>query len=363
MAGNFFGSLFKFVTWGESHGPAIGAVIDGVPSGIPLCIERVQKSLDARKPGGERVSLRQEQDSVEILSGVYEGKTLGTPISILIHNRDVRSKDYDQFRDVFRPGHADYTYHKKYIHVDSRGGGRASARETAARVAVGSIAQQVLDALISPIIVVRAAVIKVGQDSAQTIDWSFVCRDRLFAANQESFSRWSSHLKKLKEEGDSVGALVAVEILNVPAGLGEPVYDKLNADLAKAMMSINAVKSVEIGDGALCVESKGSQNNDAWGQEGFLSNHAGGILGGVSTGQSIFLRVAFKPTSSIKKEQVALGADGDFYQISVGGRHDPCVGIRGVPVVEAMASIVLVDHFLRDQIFLLGRNYIQKNKD
>jgi chorismate synthase len=350
MAGSSFGTLFRFTTWGESHGPAIGTVIDGVPSLIPLAEEDIQFWLDRRKPGQSRFTTqRREPDRVEILSGVFEGRTTGTPISLLIRNEDQRSKDYGEIKSTYRPGHADFTYDLKYGIRDYRGGGRASARETACRVAAGAIARKILGEGVS----IRGYLVQMG---AEVIDRSrfddaaiesnpFWCPDPLAAG------RWESLLTEVRKAGSSVGAIVEIVASGAPAGLGEPVYDKLDADLAKALMSINAVKGVEIGAGMASAALRGEENADEIrsGNDGprFLSNQAGGILGGISTGQDIVVRFAVKPTSSILTPRRTITADGRETEVSTKGRHDPCVGIRAVPVGEAMVAIVLADHLLR----------------
>lgn len=327
MSSNTFGTLFRYTTWGESHGPAIGCVVDGVPSLLPLDEACIQKYLDLRKPGQQRnVSQRQEGDAVKILSGVFEGKTTGAPISLMIENEDARSKDYDENKDKYRPGHADYVYDAKYGIRDYRGGGRASARETACRVAAGAIARLILKD-----ISIEGRVVQVGPEKDP--------------------AKWEAFLDKTRKEGSSAGAIVEVVAKNVPAGLGAPVADKLDADIAKAMMSINAVKGVEIGAGFASALLSGEENADEMrmvaGKPQFLSNNAGGIIGGISTGQEIVVRLAFKPTSSILHPLKTIDKRGNECEISTKGRHDPCVGLRGAPVAEAMLAIVLADHYLR----------------
>lgn len=349
MSYNTFGRVFRFTTWGESHGPAIGCVVDGVPPGILLSEADIQPWLDKRKPGQSRFTTqRAESDAVRILSGVFEGKTTGAPISLMIENQDTRSKDYDDIRDKFRPGHADYTYWKKYGIRDYRGGGRSSARETAARVAAGAIARKIL----GENIIVRGALIQLGTEKIdrerwkweETLNNAFWCPDALTAR------RWEDYLDKIRKSGSSVGAVVEVEALGVPVGLGAPVYGKLDADLASAMMSINAVKGVEIGAGMGAAELLGHENADEMivenGEVRFLSNHAGGILGGISSGQPVVARFAVKPTSSIITPMRTIDVEGNNTEIVTKGRHDPCVGIRAVPVGEAMMAIVLADHLL-----------------
>ena len=327
MSSNTFGTLFRYTTWGESHGPAIGCVVDGVPPLLPLNEEYIQQFLDLRKPGQMRnVSQRQEADQVKILSGVFEGKTTGTPISLMIENTDARAKDYEENKDKYRPGHADFTYDRKYGIRDYRGGGRASARETACRVAAGAIARLILKD-----VSIEGKVTQIGPHKDSAV--------------------WEKFLDETRKNGSSAGAIVEVTAQGVPAGLGAPVADKLDADIAKAMMGINAVKGVEIGAGFAAVELSGEENADQIriknGQPHFLSNHAGGILGGISTGQDIVVRLAFKPTSSILHPLKTIDKHGHETEIVTKGRHDPCVGMRGVPVAEAMLAIVLADHLLR----------------
>jgi len=350
MAGSSFGTLFRFTTWGESHGAAIGCVVDGVPSRLELAPSDIQHWLDRRRPGQSKwTTQRQEPDRVEILSGVFEGMTTGTPISLLIRNEDQRSKDYGAIARSYRPGHADFTYDAKYGIRDYRGGGRSSARETAMRVAAGGIARKIL----GPGIEIRGCMVQMGQDR---IDRQRFCADAIEAnpfwcPDPEAAARWEVLLGRVRKAGSSIGAVVEVVAKGVPAGLGEPIYDKLDADLAKAMMSINAVKGVEIGAGMAVAELSGEANADEMrkGPDGpiFLSNQAGGILGGISTGQDIVVRFAVKPTSSILTPRRSVTADGDETEIMTRGRHDPCVGIRAVPVGEAMLAIVLADHLLR----------------
>jgi chorismate synthase len=350
MTGNTFGTLFRFTTWGESHGPAIGVVVDGVPPRIPLAEPDIQHWLDKRRPGQSRYTTqRRESDEVKILSGVFEGQTTGTPIQLLIENVDQRSKDYRNIADRFRPGHADYTYWKKYGIRDYRGGGRASARETASRVAAGAVARKVLGAGIA----IRGALVQIGPHSIDRDAWDwaavednpFWCPDRAMAA------RWAEYLDGVRKAGSSAGAVIEVVASGVPAGLGEPVYDKLDGDLARAMMTINAVKGVEIGAGFGAVPLSGEDNGDEIrmqdGNVVFLSNNAGGILGGISSGQDIVVRFAVKPTSSILHPMRTIDAELNEVEIETHGRHDPCVGIRAVPVGEAMMACVLADHLLR----------------
>lgn len=354
MAGNSFGEAFRFTTWGESHGPAIGCVVDGVPPRIPLAEAELQTWLDARKPGQSRFTTqRREPDAVKILSGVFEGQTTGTPISLLIENQDQRSKDYGDIAEKFRPGHADYTYWQKYGIRDYRGGGRSSARETAMRVAAGGIARKVLDHLLPLPVSIRGALVQMGPhridrarwDWAQTQENPFWCPDPVAAKD------WEGFLDSVRKAGSSTGAVIEVVASGVPAGLGEPVYDKLDADLAKAMMSINAVKAVEIGAGLEAAALSGEENADEMRREGnkvvFTSNKAGGVLGGISSGQDVVVRFAVKPTSSILTPRQTVDRQGAETEIVTKGRHDPCVGIRAVPVGEAMMAIVLADHLLR----------------
>ena len=350
MAGNGFGTIFRFTTWGESHGPAIGCVVEGVPPRIPLSEADIQPWLDKRRPGSSRFTTqRQESDRVQILSGVFEGQTTGAPVSLLIANEDARSKDYDTIKDQFRPGHADYTYWAKYGIRDYRGGGRASARETAARVAAGAVARKIL----GDAIVVRGALVQIGPHAIdrKRWDWKAIEANPFFSPDAQVVERWESFLDETRKAGSSTGAIIEVHASGVPAGLGEPIYDKLDADLAKAMMSINAVKGVEIGAGMAAAALSGEQNADEMRMKGgkvtFLSNNAGGILGGISTGQDVVARFAVKPTSSILKPLKGVDRFGKDVEVSTKGRHDPCVGIRAVPVGEAMMAVVLADHLLR----------------
>jgi chorismate synthase len=350
MAGNSFGTLFRFTTWGESHGPAIGAVIDGVPPRIPLAEPDIQHWLDRRRPGQSRYTTqRREPDEVKILSGVFEGQTTGTPIQLTIENVDQRSKDYRNIADRFRPGHADYTYWKKYGIRDYRGGGRASARETASRVAAGAVARKVLGGGIT----IRGALVQIGPHAIDrdAWDWAAVEDNPFWCPDRNMAARWAEYLDQVRKAGSSAGAVIEVVASGVPAGLGEPVYDKLDGDLARAMMTINAVKGVEIGAGFGAVPLSGEENGDEIrmkdGKPVFLSNNAGGILGGISTGQDIVARFAVKPTSSIPKPMRTIDAEGHELEIETHGRHDPCVGIRAVPVGEAMMAVVLADHLLR----------------
>ncbi|RUO61377.1 chorismate synthase [Pseudidiomarina marina] len=352
MAANTWGELFRVTTFGESHGAAIGAVVDGCPPGLELSEADIQPFLDRRKPGQNRfTTARREADSVKILSGVFEGKTTGTPIGLLIENTDQRSKDYGDIKDKFRPGHADYTYAHKYGVRDYRGGGRSSARETAMRVAAGAIAQKYLVEKFG--IKFHAGVVQIGPhctDPGQPdFAWQHVASDPLFCPDRTMSEAAQEYLKQLLKDGDSVGARVRLEVTGVPVGLGEPVFDRLDADLAKALMSINAVKAVSIGDGFAVAGQRGSEHRDALTPKGFASNHAGGVLGGISSGQPIIAEVAFKPTSSITIAGETIDIRGETSSIVTRGRHDPCVGIRGVPVVEAMAALVIMDHWLRQR--------------
>lgn len=360
MAGNSFGTLFRFTTFGESHGPAIGCVVDGVPPLLELTESDIQNYLEKRKPGQSRFTTqRREPDQVKILSGVFEGKTTGTPIGLLIENVDQRSKDYGEIKNQFRPGHADYTYWEKYGTRDYRGGGRSSARETAMRVAAGAIARKVLGDDIK----IRAALVKMGTKEINRAnwDWAEVDNNPFFCPDPEAVPVFEEYLDGLRKDGSSVGAVIEVVCSGVPVGLGDPVYDKLDADLAKAMMTINAVKGVEIGNGFEAAELTGIENADEMrlGEDGkpvFGSNHAGGILGGISSGQDIVVRFAVKPTSSILTPRKSLDIYGKEVDVVTKGRHDPCVGIRGVPVGEAMAAITLADHLLRHRAQCEGWN-------
>jgi chorismate synthase len=351
MASNSFGTLFRFTTWGESHGAAIGVVIDGCPPLIPLTEADIQPWMDRRKPGQSKFTTqRKEADQVKILSGTFEGVTTGAPISIVIENTDARSKDYDDVKDKFRPGHADYTYWAKYGIRDWRGGGRSSARETACRVAAGAVARKVL----GKGIVIRGAVVQIGTKRIERKrwDWKEVNANPFFCPDKKAAAAWEGYLDGIRKKGSSAGAIIEVVAEGVPVGLGDPVYDKLDSDLARAMMSINAVKGVEIGDGFAAAELSGEENSDDMragkkGKPKFLSNHAGGILGGISSGQDIVARFAIKPTSSILQPKKTVDQHGKNAEIITKGRHDPCVGIRAVPVGEAMMACTLADHLLR----------------
>lgn len=348
MTFNTFGHLFRFTTWGESHGEAIGCVVDGVPPRIPLNENDIQPWLDKRRPAQSRhTSQRKERDTVKILSGVFEGMTTGTPISLIIHNEEAKSKDYEDIKDKYRPGHADYTYDMKYGIRDWRGSGRASARETAMRVAAGAIARKIITPM-----QVRAALVQIGSEQIdyQNWAWSEVVKNPFWCPDAKAAARWESYLDGIRKEGSSVGAVIEVIAENVPPGLGAPIYKKLDADIASAMMSINAVKGVEIGAGFYAASLRGEQNADRMrsGKNGieFLSNYAGGILGGISSGQPVMVRFAVKPTSSILTEVETVDTQGNNTTISTKGRHDPCVGIRAVPIGEAMLACVLADHVL-----------------
>ncbi|WP_323917404.1 chorismate synthase [Aeromonas caviae] len=346
MAGNSFGQLFRVTTFGESHGLALGAVVDGCPPGLAISEDDLQGDLDRRKPGTSRYTTqRREADEVKILSGVFEGKTTGTSIGLLIENTDQRSKDYSEIKDLFRPGHADYTYHQKYGQRDYRGGGRSSARETAMRVAAGAIAKKYLKQVHG--IEIVGFLSQLGPIKAEGFDESQIEQNPFFFPDAGKLEALDEYMRALKKEGNSVGAKVCVVARNVPVGLGEPVFDRLDADIAHAMMGINAVKGVEIGDGFAVVEQKGSEHRDEMTPTGFASNHAGGILGGISSGQDIVVSMALKPTSSITVPGKTITTSGEATEMITKGRHDPCVGIRAVPIAEAMLALVLMDHLLR----------------
>ncbi|OCG61669.1 MULTISPECIES: chorismate synthase [unclassified Gilliamella] len=346
MAGNSIGKLFKVTTFGESHGIALGCVVDGVPPGLALTESDMQYDLDRRRPGSSRYTTqRREADQVKILSGVFEGVTTGTSIGLLIENTDQRSQDYSKIKDVFRPSHADYTYQNKYGIRDYRGGGRSSARETAMRVAAGAIAKKYLQEKLG--VTIRGYLAQMGDVKCELKDWQQVEQNPFFCADESKLKELDQLLRALKKEGDSIGAKVCIVAENAPVGLGEPVFDKLDAELAHALMSINAVKGVEIGDGYAVVNKRGSENRDEITKQGFLSNHAGGILGGISSGQTILASIALKPTPSIEIAGQSINIYGEQVEVSTHGRHDPCVGIRAVPIAEAMVAIVLMDHYLR----------------
>ena len=345
MAGNSFGHIFTVTSFGESHGPAIGCVVDGCPPGLALSVEDIQQDLDRRKPGTSRhVTQRQESDTVEILSGVFEGKTTGTPIALLIRNEDARSKDYGNLIDTFRPGHADYTYWQKYGIRDHRGGGRSSARETAVRVAAAAIAKKWLRGKHG--IVIRGYLSQLGPLEVPFTSWDEIGKNPFFAANASVVPKLESFMDELRKAGDSVGAKITTVVESMPVGWGAPVYAKLDADLASAMMSINAVKGVEIGAGFASVTQRGSEHGDEMTPDGFLSNHAGGIQGGISTGQNLVVTIAIKPTSSIRIPRRSIDKQGNSVMVETNGRHDPCVGIRATPIAEAMMALVLMDHAL-----------------
>ncbi|MGE4351902.1 MAG: chorismate synthase [Bdellovibrionales bacterium] len=355
MASNSFGSVFRFTTWGESHGPAVGVVIDGCPACLPLTEADIQPWLDKRRPGQSKLTTqRQEADRVRILSGTFEGKTTGTPISLVIENTDHRSKDYGEIKDKFRPGHADYVYQAKYGIRDYRGGGRASARETACRVAAGAVARKILGESIR----IRGALVQVGPHIVDRSewDWNEVENNPLFSPNPKAAVYWTNYLEEIRKAGSSVGAVVELHASGVPVGWGDPLYHKLDAEIAYALMSINAVKGVEIGSGFASAAITGELNGDEMraGADGapiFLSNHAGGILGGISTGQDLVVRFALKPTSSILTSMQTIDVHGQNTEVSTKGRHDPCVGIRAVPVGEAMLACVLADAMLGSKVF------------
>ncbi len=348
MAGNTFGQVFRLTTFGESHGVALGAIVDGCPAGISISEEEIQIDLDRRKPGQSKfVSQRKESDAVKILSGTFEGKTTGTPIALIIYNEDAKSRDYDTIKDLFRPGHADYTYLKKYGIRDYRGGGRASARETVARVAAGAIARKLLA---QEGIEIVGYVTQIGNVVARKVDYAQIDQNPFFCADADAVPEMEKMLQQVMSEKNSIGAKIEVVAKGVPVGLGEPVFDKLDAVLASAMMSINAVKGVEIGAGFDVVNMRGSENSDPITPTGFVSNHSGGILGGISNGDKIVVRMAVKPTSSIATPQDTIDIYGNPAQISTKGRHDPCVGIRAVPIAEAMMALVLADFFLRNKL-------------
>ncbi len=348
MSGNSFGQLFTVSTFGESHGPALGCIVDGCPPGMALSEADIQRDLNRRKPGTSQFTTqRREADQVKILSGVFEGKTTGTPIGLLIENTDQRSKDYSAIKDIFRPAHADYTYQKKYGIRDYRGGGRASARETAMRVAAGAIAKKYLSERYE--VVIRGHLSQLGPIALDEshFDWNIVNENAFFWPNPSQLPELEKYMRQLKKDGDSIGAKIRVVAEGVPPGWGEPVFDRLDADIAKALMSINAVKGVEIGAGFDVIEQRGSEHRDEITSEGFLSNHAGGVLGGISSGQHIIASLALKPTSSIHVPGKSINLHNDNVEVVTKGRHDPCVGIRATPIAEAMLALVLMDHMLR----------------
>jgi chorismate synthase len=341
MSGNTFGKLFSVTSFGESHGPAIGCIVDGCPPGLEISEADLQRDLDRRKPGTSRFTTqRREADEVKILSGVFEGRTTGTPIGLIIENTDQRSKDYGKIKDQFRPAHADYVYQQKY-----RGGGRSSARETAMRVAAGAIARKYLHTHHG--ILIRGYMSQLGPIKAQLLDWDEVARNPFFCPDAAKVPEMEAFMTALNKEGNSVGARINVVASSIPVGLGEPIFDRLDADIAHALMSINAVKGVEIGAGFAAVEQKGTEHRDEMTPQGFLSNNAGGILGGISSGQDILASIALKPTSSLRIPGRSIDVHGNPVEVVTTGRHDPCVGIRAVPIAEAMLAIVLMDHLLR----------------
>ncbi|MBL8254685.1 MAG: chorismate synthase [Candidatus Competibacter sp.] len=346
MSGNTVGKLFTVTTFGESHGPALGAIVDGCPPGLELSEEDLQKDLDRRRPGQSRhTTQRREPDTVRILSGVFKGKTTGTPIGLLIENVDQRSKDYGEILDRFRPGHADYTYHQKYGWRDYRGGGRSSARETAMRVAAGAIARKYLKERYG--VAIRGYLAQLGPIRPTKLVWEETENNPFFCPDPDKVAALEQFMDVLRKAGDSIGARVTVVASGVPVGWGEPVFDRLDADIAHALMSINAVKGVEIGAGFACVEQRGTEHRDELTPAGFLSNNAGGVLGGISTGQDIVASIALKPTSSIRLPSRTIDLQGEPVEIVTKGRHDPCVGLRATPIAEAMLALVLMDHALR----------------
>jgi chorismate synthase len=349
MSGNSFGKVFSVSSFGESHGPALGCIIDGCPPGIELSVEDLQIDLDRRKPGTSRhTTQRREADEVEILSGVFEGKTTGTSIGLLIRNTDQRSKDYGNIKDTFRPAHADYVYTHKYGFRDYRGGGRASARETAMRVAAGAVAKKYLA---TKGISIKGYLSQLGplKIDYANFDWEEVGNNPFFSPDATIVEQMEEYMDALRKEGNSIGAKVSVRAMGMPVGLGEPIFDRIDAEIAHALMSINAVKGVEIGDGFDCVEQKGTEHRDEITKEGFLSNHCGGVLGGITTGQDIIAHIALKPTSSLRLPGRSVDANGEEVEVVTKGRHDPCVGIRATPIAEAMLAIVIMDHYLRDR--------------
>jgi len=346
MSGNTIGKLFTVTSFGESHGLALGCIVDGCPPGLALSAEDLQRDLDRRKPGQSRFTTqRKEADAVKILSGVFEGRTTGTPIGLMIENTDQKSKDYSNIKDIFRPAHADYTYQQKYGLRDYRGGGRSSARETAMRVAAGAIAKKYLAQHFG--VQVRAYLSQLGPIKAEQFDWDQVEQNAFFCPDAGKVAQMETYMAALNKEGNSIGAKISVVASKVPVGLGEPVFDRLDADIAHALMSINAVKGVEIGAGFDSVSQKGTEHRDEMTPQGFLSNNAGGVLGGISSGQDIIAHIALKPTSSLRLSGRSIDVAGNPVEVVTTGRHDPCVGIRAVPIAEAMLAIVLMDHLLR----------------
>lgn len=355
MSGNSFGQLFTITSFGESHGPAIGCIIDGVPPRMALSEADIQPYVDKRRPGQSKFTTqRRESDTVEILSGVFEGMTTGSPIALMITNEDQRSKDYGDIKDKFRPGHADFTYFKKYGVRDYRGGGRSSARETAMRVAAGAVARKVLNEILDAPVLIRGAMVQMGPNliDGERWDWDEVDNNPFFCPDAKAAAQWETYLEDIRKQGSSTGAVIEVTASGIPAGLGEPVFDRLDADIAKGLMSIPAVKGVEIGAGFAAASLSGPDNADEMragenGETVFLSNNAGGVLGGISSGQEITARFALKPTSSISIPRNSVNENGENVEIVTKGRHDPCVGIRAVPIGEAMMALVLADHLLR----------------
>jgi chorismate synthase len=348
MSGNTIGKVFTVTTFGESHGVALGCIIDGCPPGIEISLEEIQKELDLRKPGANKYTTeRKEKDEVEILSGIFEGVTTGTPIGLLIRNQDQRSSDYDALKDVFRPSHADYSYIQKYGIRDHRGGGRSSARETSMRVAAGAVAKKFLSSKLD--VDIFGFVSQIGDLSINNFDKKEIKNNPFFCPDKDLVKKLESYIDDLREEGNSIGAKITINVTNMPLGLGEPVFDKLDADIAHSLMSINAVKGVEIGNGFEAILLKGSENRDEISPKGFKSNNSGGISGGISTGQDLVASIALKPTSSIMVEGDSVDKDGKAVKVQSKGRHDPCVGIRAVPIAEAMVAIVLTDHYLRNR--------------
>ncbi len=346
MSGNTIGKLFTVTSFGESHGPALGAIVDGCPPGLALSVEDLQRDLDRRKPGSSRFTTqRREADEVKILSGVFEGKTTGTPIGLLIENTDQRSKDYADIKDTFRPAHADYVYTQKYGFRDYRGGGRSSARETAMRVAAGAIAKKYLKQQLG--IEVRGYLSQLGPIKVDQVDWAVIDTNPFFCPDASKIAQLEAFMGQLNKEGNSIGAKITVVASGLKPGLGEPVFDRLDAEIAFALMGINAVKGVEIGDGFTVVEQRGTEHRDEMTPDGFLSNHAGGVLGGLSSGQDIVAHLALKPTSSLRLPGKSIDKDGKAIEVITQGRHDPCVGIRATPIAEAMLAIVLMDHVMR----------------
>ena len=348
MSGNTLGQNFKVTTFGESHGIALGAIIDGCPPGLALCEADIQIELDRRKPGtSKHATARREDDEVQILSGVFEGKTTGTPIGLIIHNKDQRSQDYSKVAETFRPSHADYTYTQKYGFRDYRGGGRSSARETAMRVAAGAIAKKYLKERLG--VEVKGFLSQLGPIKVENVTWPFDNDNEYFCPSVEKQAEIRVYMDELLKQKDSVGAKITIVAKNVPVGLGEPVFDRLDADLAHALMSINAVKGVEIGDGFAVAGQRGTEHRDQMSSQGFLANHSGGILGGISSGQDIVAHIALKPTSSIMTPGKSINTSGEDIEMVTKGRHDPCVGIRATPIAEAQVAIVLLDHFMRNR--------------